>query len=93
MSEAVYHAVLTGAGTIYGIAAMLTLVRLLAGPNSLDRLISLESLIAMVQGLLALLIAGSLNTSWAYPMLVVALLGFISSVAVARFRVPDKKGT
>ena len=58
----------------------------------MDRLLSLESLIAMLQGMFAAYIAWSADTAWAYPMLVVALLGFISSLAVARFRTPDARG-
>ncbi|WP_075693160.1 monovalent cation/H+ antiporter complex subunit F [Corynebacterium sphenisci] len=92
MSMHAYHLALALAAGIYLVAALLTLGRLLAGPNSLDRLVSLDSLIAMMQGLLAAYIAWTMDTSWAYPMLVIALLGFIGSLAVARFRVPDDRG-
>ncbi|WP_367271502.1 monovalent cation/H+ antiporter complex subunit F [uncultured Corynebacterium sp.] len=93
MDPHIYNILLAVAASIYFAAALITLGRLLAGPNSLDRLISLESLIAMSQGMLAAYIAWSMDTSVAYAMLVIALLGFISSLSVARFRVPDKRTT
>lgn len=89
MNPDTFHWFLIGAAGIYGVAALLVLGRMIAGPNSMDRLVSLESLIAMIQGMFAAYIAWSDDTSWAYPMLVVALLGFISSLSVARFRVAD----
>lgn len=68
---------------------MITLGHMIAGPNSLDRLVALESTTAMLQGMLAAFMAWSLDTSVVYPMLIIALLGFLSSLAVAKFRVPD----
>lgn len=91
MSDHVFHLFLMGAAGIYAVAALLVLGRLIAGPNSMDRLVSLESLIAMLQGMFAAYIAWSADTAWAYPMLVVALLGLISSLSVARFRTPDAR--
>ena len=72
--------------TLLGVAAAGYLI---AGPNSLDRLVALESTTAMLQGMLAAFMAWSLDTSVVYPMLIIALLGFLSSLAVAKFRVPD----
>ena len=91
MDTQIYTTLLGVAAGIYFIAALTALGRLLAGPNSMDRLVSLESMIAMSQGMLAVYIAWSMDTSVAYAMLVIALLGFISSLSVARFRVPDKR--
>ena len=91
MDPQIYTPLLGVAAGIYFIAALIALGRLLAGPNSMDRLVSLESMIAMSQGMLAVYIAWSMDTSVAYAMLVIALLGFISSLSVARFRVPDKR--
>lgn len=91
MDPQIYTALLTVTAALFFVAALITLGRVLAGPNSMDRLVGLESLIAMSQGMLAVYIAWSLETSVAYAMLVIALLGFISSLSVARFRVPDKR--
>ncbi|MGV3113810.1 monovalent cation/H+ antiporter complex subunit F [Corynebacterium freneyi] len=91
MDPQIYTTLLTVTAGLYFVAALTALGRLLAGPNSMDRLVSLESMIAMTQGMLAVYIAWSMDTSVAYAMLVIALLGFISSLSVARFRVPDQR--
>ena len=50
-------------------ALFATMIRLVGGPNTLDRLISLDALVAL------------------------ALVAFLGSVSVARFRVNDTVGT
>lgn len=89
MSPEIYQTGLAAAAFLYFVAAALVVGRMIAGPNSLDRLLSLESLVALMQGIIAIWIVWTMETSWVYAMLVVALLGFISSLAVTRFRVPD----
>lgn len=91
MDPQIYTTLLAVTAGLYFVASLTALGRLLAGPNSMDRLVSLESMIAMSQGMLAVYIAWSMDTSVAYAMLVIALLGFISSLSVARFRVPDQR--
>lgn len=91
MSPDIYNLLLAAAGAIFFVAVLLTLGRMLTGPNSMDRLVALDSVIAMSQGMLAVYIAWSMDTSVVYAMVVIALLGFIASLAVARFRVPDKR--
>ena len=89
MNPEVFNTLLGVAAAGYFIAVMITLGHMIAGPNSLDRLVALESTTAMLQGMLAAFMAWSLDTSVVYPMLIIALLGFLSSLAVAKFRVPD----
>ena len=89
MTPEVFNTLLGVAAAGYFIAVMITLGHMIAGPNSLDRLVALESTTAMLQGMLAAFMAWSLDTSVVYPMLIIALLGFLSSLAVAKFRVPD----
>lgn len=89
MDPSLYNAVLTVAAAIFCVAFILTTYQILAGPNSLDRVLGLDGMIAMVQCALALYICWTLDTSVSNAMLVVALLGFISSVSVARFRKRD----
>ncbi|WP_288818015.1 monovalent cation/H+ antiporter complex subunit F [uncultured Corynebacterium sp.] len=90
MNPEVFNILLGVAAAGYFIAVMITLGHMIAGPNSLDRLVALESMTAMLQGMLAAFMAWSLDTSVVYPMLIIALLGFLSSLAVAKFRVPDE---
>lgn len=71
------------------IAALLTMVRMMIGPNTLDRIVALDVLIALIMCGLALWIAYSHDTSSAPAIVALTLLSFIASVAVARFRVRD----
>ena len=63
--------------------------RILTGPNSMDRMLGLDGFVAMLQCALATYIVWTLDTTVANAMLVIALLGFIASVSVARFRKRD----
>ncbi|MDK8450129.1 monovalent cation/H+ antiporter complex subunit F [Corynebacterium mastitidis] len=89
MDPAIYHAVLTVAEVLFFASFLLTSWRILAGPNSLGRVVGLDGLVAMMQCALAVYICWTLDTTVSNAMLVIALLGFISSVSVARFRKRD----
>lgn len=89
MDPHLYNYFLTAAAVGFTIAFLINGYRLLAGPNSLDRLLSLDATAAMIQCALALYICWTLDTTVSNAMMVVALLGFISSVAVTRFRKKD----
>ncbi|MEJ6013117.1 monovalent cation/H+ antiporter complex subunit F [Corynebacterium sp. H127] len=91
MESWLYNSFLTVAAVGFALAFLINGYRLLAGPNSLDRLLSLDATVAMIQCALALYICGTLDTTVSNAMMVVALLGFISSVAVTRFRKKDAK--
>lgn len=53
MNPEVFNILLGVAAAGYFIAVMITLGHMIAGPNSLDRLVALESMTAMLQGMLA----------------------------------------
>lgn len=89
MDSQVYHVCLAVAMVGFTAAFLINGYRLLVGPNSLDRLLSLDATIAMIQCSLALYICWTLDTTVSNAMMVVALLGFISSVAITRFRKKD----
>lgn len=77
-------------GVILVLAAILTTFRLLDGPNSLDRLVALDTLIALAMCGLAVWAAYSADTTLVPAIVALSLVGFIGSVSVARFRVSDK---
>ncbi|MCV7382823.1 monovalent cation/H+ antiporter complex subunit F [Mycolicibacter longobardus] len=77
------------AGVLFGIAAVITMYRLLVGPSTLDRLVALDTLAAMTMGGIGTWTAVSRDTTVTYSLAALALVGFIGSVSVARFRVPD----
>lgn len=77
-------------GVILAAAALLTTFRLLDGPSSLDRLVALDTLIAVAMCGLAIWAAYSGDTTIVPSIVALSLVSFIGSVAVARFRVSDR---
>lgn len=73
-------------------AAAITMFRLLAGPSTLDRLVAVDALIAMIMCGVGIWAAYSLDSTVTYGLTALALISFVGSVSVARFRVPDVKG-
>ncbi|MGY4654220.1 monovalent cation/H+ antiporter complex subunit F [Mycobacterium sp. URHB0021] len=70
-------------------AAVVTMVRLLAGPTTLDRLVALDTFVAVTMCAIGTWAAFSLDTTATYGLTALALISFVGSVSVARFRVPD----
>ena len=70
-------------------AAALTMFRLLSGPNTLDRLVAVDTLIAVTMCGLGIWAAFSLDSTVTYGLTALSLVTFLGSVSVARFRVPD----
>jgi multicomponent Na+:H+ antiporter subunit F len=79
------------AGALLAVAAVLTTYRVLAGPNTLDRLIGIDTLIAVAICSLAVWATWSRDTAVVPAIVALSLVGFLGSAAVARFRVPDDK--
>ncbi|CAJ1494598.1 monovalent cation/H+ antiporter complex subunit F [[Mycobacterium] kokjensenii] len=77
------------AGALLGIATIITMYRLLIGPSTLDRLVALDTLAAMTMCAIGTWAAVSRDTTATYSLAALALVGFIGSVSVARFRVRD----
>ena len=74
---------------LFALAFLLTGYRLLIGPTSLDRLVAFDGISAMMQCTLTIYIFFTIDTTVVNGMVVVALFGFISSVALTRFRKQD----
>lgn len=89
MNPDIYNSVLLIVAITFAISFILTAYRILAGPNSMDRMLGLDGMTAMLQCALATYICYTLDTTVSNAMIVVALLGFISTVSVARFRKRD----
>lgn len=70
-------------------AAVITVVRVLAGPGTLDRLVALDTLVALSMCSLAVWAAYSLDSTVVPAIVALALLSFVGSIAIARFRVRD----
>lgn len=74
---------------LFVLAFILTGYRLLIGPTSLDRLVAFDGVSALMQCALAIYIFFTIDTTVVNGMVVVALFGFIASVALTRFRKED----
>ena len=76
---------LTATLVLYGVAALLGLYRLMRGPSALDRVLALD-LIYLI-AMLAILALGIRNASSMYfeAALLIAVTGFVSSAAMAKF--------
>ena len=70
-------------------AAAITMYRLLAGPGTLDRQVALDTFIAVMMCAIGTWAAYSLDTTVTYSLTALALISFVGTVAVARFRVRD----
>ncbi|MCG5432225.1 monovalent cation/H+ antiporter complex subunit F [Mycobacterium sp. MYCO198283] len=83
-------AVWIAAGVMLIAAAATTMFRMLAGPNTLDRLVAVDTLIAVTMCGIGTWAAYTLDTTVTYSLAALALISFVGSVSVARFRVPDR---
>lgn len=81
------------AGVMLSAAAAATMFRLLSGLSTLDRLVALDTLVAVTMCAIGTWAAFSRDTTVTYSMTALALISFVGSVSVARFRVPDVKKT
>ena len=77
------------AAVMLSAAAAIVMFRILAGPTTLDRLVGLDTLVAVTMCAIGVWAAYSLDTTVTYSLTALALISFVGSVSVARFRVPD----
>lgn len=66
-------------------AALTILTRIERGPSMLDRIVALDVLIATIIGCLAMVSAWTGRTDLVPVLVVLALVGFVGSVTLARF--------
>ncbi len=83
--------VATVAAVLLVSAAALTAYRVLAGPSTLDRVVGIDSLVAITASGLAVWAAFSDDTTVLPGIVALALVGFLGSAAVSRFRVRDDR--
>ena len=72
-------------------ASVLTTARILIGPNTLDRLVALDTGVAMAMCSLAVWAPYSMDSTVVSGLVALSLLSFVGTVAVARFRVRDNE--
>ena len=74
-------------------AAAIVMFRILAGPSTLDRIVAVDTLVAVAMCSIGTWAAFSLDTTVTYGHTALALISFVGSVSIARFRVPDIRRT
>ncbi|MBF6175388.1 monovalent cation/H+ antiporter complex subunit F [Nocardia blacklockiae] len=79
------------AAVLLVVAALLTSYRVLAGPGTLDRVVAIDSIVGIAAAGLAVWAAYSDNTAVLPAIVALALVGFLGSAAVSRFRVRDDR--
>ncbi len=79
-------------GGMLAVAAVLALIRMARGPTMLNRVIAMDVLIAIVVGAVGLEAAVNRHSTTLPILVVLALVGFIGSVSVARFAARERKG-
>ncbi len=84
--------VLIVCGVMLAIAAALVLVRLERGPTMLDRTIALDTFTAIVIGVFVLVAVATRRTDIVPILAVLALVGFVGSVTIARFAAVEPEG-
>jgi len=77
------------AAVMLAAAAWITMFRLLAGPGTLDRLVALDTLVAVAMCAVGTWAAYSRDSTVVYGIAALSLIAFVGSVSVTRFRVPD----
>ena len=85
MSETIIGAAFAGAQIMLAIAMAFAVARLLIGPRAQDRVLALDTL--YVDAMLLILVFGMREASVLYfeAAAVIALLGFVSTAALAKF--------
>jgi len=79
--DVVYAVALVG----LAVAAALVLAPLQRGPSGSDRVVALDTLLLVVVGGVAVVIAATGETRYVGILVVVSLLAFVGTTAVARF--------
>ncbi|QYA44949.1 Na(+)/H(+) antiporter subunit F1 [Macrococcoides bohemicum] len=70
---------------IYGIAIMIVLYRVIAGPSLPDRVVAFDSIGAMVMSSVSIICLIMDTTLFLEAILIIGVLSFISTIATSRF--------
>lgn len=84
--------VLWAGGIMLAVAAVMIVIRIDRGPSMLDRSISLDMLVSALMGGIALWSAATDRADLVNVLVVLALLGFVGSVTLARFVSVEPEG-
>lgn len=88
----IFTVLIVVSGALLVTAAVIALVRVEKGPTMLDRTIALDVLTAAIVGTVAIDAAWSRRVEDVPILVAISLIGFITSVAIARFAAAEPEG-
>lgn len=74
-----------GSFAVVALAQFLSMIRLIIGPSTGDRILALDTMVVNAIGLIVLLGIAQGTRIYFEAALIIAMLGFVSTVAYARF--------
>jgi len=83
--------VVLGCSVFLFIAAVISVIRIVIGPKTLDRMIGVDLLVTTIVGAIGLEAVYHRNATTLAVLVVLTLVGFVGSVAVARFSTIETK--
>jgi multicomponent K+:H+ antiporter subunit F len=76
---------LIGAFVVVGLCQLMAMVRVVIGPDTGDRILALDTMVVNAIGLIVLMGLAQGTRIYFEASLIIAMLGFVSTVAYARF--------
>lgn len=73
------------------VAGVLALIRVAWGPTMLNRIVAMEVIVVVIVSAVGLEVASSRQTTTLPILVIVALVGFVGAVSVARFAAGDER--
>lgn len=83
--------VVLGCSVLLFAAAVMALIRIIVGPKTLDRMIGVDLLVTTIVGAIGLEAVYHRHSTTLPVLVVLTLVGFVGSVAVARFSSHEQK--
>lgn len=85
LAQQVMDYALLGAFVVVGLCQIMAMVRVLIGPGTGDRILALDTMVVNAIGLIVLMGLSQGVRIYFEASLIIAMLGFVSTVAYARF--------
>lgn len=85
LAQQIMDYALLGAFVIVGLCQIMAMVRVLIGPGTGDRILALDTMVVNAIGLIVLMGLAQGIRIYFEASLIIAMLGFVSTVAYARF--------
>ena len=81
----IMHYAITGAFILVGLCQIMAMIRVVIGPSVGDRILALDTMVVNAIGLIVLMGLSQGTRIYFEASLIIAMLGFVSTVSYARF--------